>query len=130
MKRRNGFTLIELMIVVAIVGILAAVAYPAYQDSVLKSRRADGQSELLRIQSLMERYYYEEGSYTDELSDLDAFSADTIDSPEGHYKTSLITATTTCPKATCYVLQSVPQGSQSTDGNLTVSSTGVKTGNW
>ena len=99
MKKQNGFTLIELMIVVAIVGILAAIAYPSYQDSVLKSRRADGQSELLRIQGLMERYYYEEGSYTDELSDLTALATDIIDSPERHYKTSLLAATSHVPKS-------------------------------
>ncbi len=52
-----GFTLIELMIVVAIVGILAAIAYPSYQNSVQNSRRADAQSALTAFSNAMERYY-------------------------------------------------------------------------
>jgi type IV pilus assembly protein PilE len=51
----KGFTLIEVMIVVAIVGILAAVAYPSYQDHVRKSRRAEAQSALMGLAAAMER---------------------------------------------------------------------------
>jgi type IV pilus assembly protein PilE len=53
----QGFTLIELVVVVAIIGILAAIAYPSYQDSVRKSRRADAKSALLQAGQWMERYY-------------------------------------------------------------------------
>lgn len=53
----RGFTLIEVMIVVAIVGILAAVAYPAYQNSIMKSRRSTAQSCLLELGQFMERFY-------------------------------------------------------------------------
>jgi len=58
MKRSSsrGFTLIELMIVVAVIGILAAVAYPSYQDSVRKSRRADGKTALLQAVQVAERF--------------------------------------------------------------------------
>lgn len=54
---RAGFTLIELMIAVAIVAILAAVAYPAYQDQVTRSRRAEGKTALLKAAQLEERNY-------------------------------------------------------------------------
>ena len=59
----SGFTLIELMITVAIVGILAAIAYPAYQDSILKGRRAEGRAALLNLLQQQERYYTQTGSY-------------------------------------------------------------------
>ena len=49
MKRINGFTLIELMIVVAIVGIIAAIAYPSYRDSVMRAQRSDAMATLARL---------------------------------------------------------------------------------
>lgn len=58
-----GFTLIELMIVVAVVGILAAVAYPAYTDSVLKGRRAQGRAAVAQLIQQQERYITQQNCY-------------------------------------------------------------------
>ena len=69
MRNRNlqGFTLIELMITVAIVGILAAIAYPSYQNSVTKSRRAEGKSLLLDAAAREERYFAQYNAYTNTI---------------------------------------------------------------
>jgi len=67
-KSVTGFTLIELMIVVAVVGILAAIAYPAYTDYVKKARRADIQADLLSIQINQERYRGYNNSYATQAS--------------------------------------------------------------
>jgi len=59
MKRQQGFTLAELMIVVAIIGIIAAIAYPSYLNNVRKSRRADARAVLLEAAQFMNRMYTE-----------------------------------------------------------------------
>lgn len=64
MKRLTGFTLIELMIVVAVMGIIAAIAYPSYTDSVRKSRRADAMQALLKLQLDQEKWRANHTSYT------------------------------------------------------------------
>lgn len=66
----KGITLIELMVAIAIIGILSAVAYPSYVDFVLRSNRAEAQTELLRIANLQEQYYMDARTYTADMTDL------------------------------------------------------------
>ena len=62
-NRQRGITLIELLTVVTIVGILAAIVIPSYQESVRKAHRADGQAVMLELAQFMERFYTENGRY-------------------------------------------------------------------
>ena len=81
--KEMGFTLIELMITVAIVGILAAVAYPAYTDQIRKGRRAECRSGLLQSMQQQERYYSQFKTYVSFAegatnAKTKAFSGDTL----------------------------------------------------
>lgn len=122
----RGFSLIELMIAIAIIAILASVAVPAYQNSMRKSKRSDGAAALLKIEALQGRYLYDKGTYTTDLSKLGYASASNISSPEGHYKISVAAATAACPISSCFKLQATPQNDQAKDGLLELSSNGMK----
>jgi type IV pilus assembly protein PilE len=61
--KTHGFTLIELMVVVAIVGILAAIAFPSYQESVRKANRTDAKASLLNAAQLLDRCFTERNAY-------------------------------------------------------------------
>ena len=77
-KSQNGFTLVELVIVIAVVGILSAIAFPSYQNFIREGRRADAQNMLLQVASLQEQFYSENGFYgrlEDILTDVDSGEA-------------------------------------------------------
>lgn len=69
MHKSNGFTLIELMITVAVVGILAAVAYPSYADYIRKGKRATAQAALMELASKQQTYLLERRVYSNDLTD-------------------------------------------------------------
>lgn len=132
MKHANtrGFTLIELMITVAIVAILAAVALPSYSRYVIRAARVQAQTELLDLASLEEKIYLNSTAYTANVTTaytgqaaggLGRTSGSTND---GRYTLSLTLGT----GAQSFVLTATPVAttSQVGDGNLTISETGQK----
>lgn len=114
--KKNGFTLIEVMIVVAIIGILAAIALPSYTAYVQQSNRVDAQIALSEMAQVFERNYARQGEYPSALP-----SVSTPDS----YAFSLSVSTA----AATYTLTATPQGSQTGDecGTLTINQTGATT---
>lgn len=121
-----GFTLIELMMVVAVISILAAIAFPSYQNYVDRAKRTDGKNILMEMASRQERYYFDNNSYTTDPTEL-GYSSDPATSPEGHYTVS-ISNQPTGDIATGYTLTATPAApfSDPDCGNLTLNSRGVK----
>ncbi|WP_279250932.1 type IV pilin protein [Candidatus Marimicrobium litorale] len=117
----DGFTLIELMIVVAIVAILISVALPAYQDSVRKSNRSAAQSDLLAFSQAMEKEYGVKFTYANAVAGVTFPAVSPIDSDDPKYTLS-ITALT--PDA--YTLRASPTASQADDGYLELNNLGQK----
>lgn len=119
-EREHGFTIIELMIVVAIVGILSSIAFPAYQTYVLRAARSEAQAILMEQAQFMERFFTTNNTYEDAglLSNV---------SPKAGGGTTRYNISFTAQSATAYTLQAAPTGGQSADacGTLTVTQTGA-----
>ncbi len=141
MNKQKAFTLIELMIVVTIVGILASIAVPSYQESVSKSRRADAKGALTGFANAMERHFTENSHFcnaggtggsnscgdTDTTNDTGSPSIFSTTSPVNG-GTAFYNLTISSASSNSYTLSAAPTGAQSSDkcGTLTLTNTGVK----
>ena len=121
MKKHTGFTLIELMIVIAILALLAAIAWPQYTEFVRKSRRADVQADLSELSSVLEREFTNTNSY---LGASLPFTA----SPRQGKKSYDLTLVRNVAGST-FTLTSTPVGDQTNDvcSTMTLSNTGAVT---
>lgn len=126
----RGFTLIEVMIVVAIIGILASIAYPSYQQYVKRARRADAAAALLENAQYLERYFTENSRYDEDAAGV-AVSLPVINSPrEGGNAQYALTLDGAGTSATTFRLLATPvaNGAMVGDecGTLTLNQLGQK----
>ena len=123
MERTKGFTLIEVMITVAIVGILAAIAYPSYAEHLRKSRRAEAQSLLMNIGTRQQQMLLDTRSYAATAAALNIV----VPAQLATYYTVTVAAPAGTPPT--FTATATPQGDQAKDrcGTLGVDNAGAKT---
>ena len=131
MKRNNGFSLIELMVVLAIVAILLGVALPSYQSHVLKTKRNVAAAEVMKILGAQEQFFVNNRQYSTTLANLGMTNPLYIDgdgnsvaAASATYEISLVSAS-----SSTYTLQAVPKNAQAKDtgcGTMKITVAGVK----
>ncbi len=128
MRKQHGFTLIELVITVAVVGILAAIALPSYQQYVIRSKRSAAQAQMMDIANREQQYLLANRSYADKTA-LEASGYSLPPEVSSGYDYSITLATGAVPG---FTVTFAPKGNQASDVTLTLNNEGLKTppGKW
>ena len=121
--RSRGFTLIELMVVVAIVAILAAIAYPSYQQYIIRGKRSAAQAQMMDIANREQQYLLANRAYADKTA-LEAGGYALPSEVSGNYGYSITVTNAATPPT--FTITFTPSGAQASDGNLTLDSAGSK----
>jgi prepilin-type N-terminal cleavage/methylation domain-containing protein len=133
MAKFKGFSLIELLIVMTIIGILATMGIPVYSKQVNAAKRSDCKAMLMKVQSKIERYIFDNNTYPSSLAMMREYNTEMINSAEGYYKINIVAPSSNCPIISCYVLRGVlneQKGGRVDEGEMLLSSNGTRSGEW
>ncbi|PTQ67679.1 type IV pilin protein [Pseudomonas sp. GV071] len=119
-RTMQGYTLVELMLVVTVIGILAAIVYPNYQEYVMRSNRTEGQALLNDAAARQERYFAQNNAYADTSAKLGLASDQ---SPNKLYTLSI---SNVAAGTSAYTLTVTPARTDAKCGNLTINQAGTK----
>jgi type IV pilus assembly protein PilE len=129
LRKNDGFSLIEILIVLVMMGILASIALPSYQSSVAKSRRADGKAALLDLSARSEKFFAQNNTYTTEISATTGLALGRTTSADGYYNLG-VAACASGTIARCYLLTATATGVHDNDtdcASLSLDNVGRKT---
>ena len=120
MKRMRGFTMVELLITMAVIAILGALAVNSYRKSVIEAHRSDAWAALVQIQAAEERWFLQNGTYTTDVADAPptGLGIGSTTQSGGYYTLSVAADTTTLATntiANSYIATATATGSQAND---------------